>query len=224
MASTPTISPPSLSEAPVKLTSRQRRALPGSRHEQMMARLKWLLPSLAALLLAVIIIWPLSSVQEFSFLLAKDKVEMATERLRVDKASYRGETARGEAFLIEAQSAVQKTSAVAEVDLTNLAARLEGNDGLAVVTAPAGTYFLNEDSLRVSGPIRLDSAAGYTVETGTVDIDMNARTLASREAVTGQLPIGRFNADQLSADLQGRVLILEGKAHLRIKGRAGRGG
>lgn len=188
-----------------------------------MVRLKWLLPSLAALLLAVIIIWPLSSVQEFSFLLAKDKVEMATERLRVDRAGYRGETARGEAFLIEAENAVQKTSAVAEVDLTNLAARLEGNDGLAVVTAPTGTYFLNKDALRVHGPIRLESAAGYTVETGTVDIDMNSRTLVSRQDVSGQIPIGSFNAAMLSADLQGRVLILEGRAHLRIKGRAGRG-
>lgn len=205
------------------LTSRQRRALPGSRHEKMMAMLKWLLPSLAALLLAVIIIWPLSSVQEFSFLLAKDKVDMATERLRVDRASYRGETARGEAFLIEAERAVQKTSAVAEVDLTRLAARLEASDGLTIVTAPTGTYYMDTDNLRVSGPIKLDSAAGYTVETGTVDIDMNERTLASRETVTGQIPIGSFKADKLSADLQGRVLILEGRAHLRIKGRGGRG-
>lgn len=204
------------------LTPRQRRALPGSAHEKLMVRLKWLLPSLAALLLALIIIWPLSSVQEFSFLLAKDNVEMATERLRVDRASYRGETARGEPFLIEAEKAVQKTSAVAEVELTRLQARIEGRDGLALVTAPAGTYFLNDDNLRVSGPIRLDSAAGYTVETGTVDIDMNTRSLVSREAVSGEIPIGRFNADHLEADLQGRVLILEGRAHLRIKGRTGR--
>lgn len=204
------------------LTPRQRAALPGSRHEQVMGVLKWLLPSLAAILLATIVIWPLSSVREFSFLLAKDRVEMATERLRVDRASYRGETARGEAFLIEADKAVQKSSAVPEVQLSQLAARLESTEGLTLVTAPSGTYFIDKDRLRVAGPIALDSQAGYTVQTGSVDIDLNERTLASREAVTGDIPIGTFRADTLSADLQGRVLILQGRAHLRIKGRQGR--
>lgn len=221
MSGVASLSPPLVS-AP--LTARQRRALPGSQHEQIMRVLKWLLPTLATLLLATIIIWPLSSVQEFSFLLAKDRVQMAPERLRVVRASYRGETARGEAFLIEAEKAVQKSSAVPEVDMTMLAARLEASDGLTLVTAPNGTYFLETEKLRVSGPINLDSQAGYTVETGTVDIDLNDRSLASREAVTGQLPIGSFRADRLSADLQGRVLVLEGRAHLRINGRQGRAG
>jgi lipopolysaccharide export system protein LptC len=187
-----------------------------------MTRLKWLLPTLAGLLLAAIVIWPLSSVQEFSFLLAKDRVAVATERLRVDRALYRGETARGEAFVIEAQSALQKSSAVPEVDLKGLSASLDSREGLAKVTAPGGRYFLETDVLRVMGPVKLTSDAGYTVDTGTVDVNLDARTVMSREAVSGQLPIGSFSADRLSADVHGRVVVLEGRAHLRIKGRAGR--
>lgn len=204
------------------LTARQRLALPGSLHDRRMTRLKWLLPVLAGLLLAAIVIWPLWSVQEFSFLLAKDRVAVATERLRVDRALYRGETARGEAFVIEAQSALQKSSAVPEVVLKGLSAQLESTEGLARVTAPGGTYFLEADLLRVTGPVQLTSDAGYTVDTGTVDVDLNARTVVSREAVSGRLPIGNFSADRLSADVHGRVVVLEGRAHLRIKGRAGR--
>lgn len=204
------------------LTARQRLALPGSAHDRRMTRLKWLLPTLAGLLLAAIVIWPLSSVQEFSFLLAKDRVAVATERLRVDRALYRGETARGEAFVIEAQSALQKSSAVPEVDLKGLSASLDSREGLAKVTAPGGRYFLETDVLRVMGPVKLTSDAGYTVDTGTVDVNLDARTVMSREAVSGQLPIGSFSADRLSADVHGRVVVLEGRAHLRIKGRAGR--
>lgn len=204
------------------LTARQRLALPGSAHDQRMTLLKWLLPTLAGLLLAAIVIWPLSSVQEFSFLLAKDRVAVATERLRVDRALYRGETARGEAFVIEAQSALQKSSAVPEVDLKGLSASLDSREGLAKVTAPGGRYFLETDVLRVMGPVKLTSDAGYTVDTGTVDVNLDARTVMSREAVSGRLPIGSFSADRLSADVHGRVVVLEGRAHLRIKGRAGR--
>jgi len=204
------------------LTARQRLALPGSVHDKRMGLLKRLLPVSAGLLLAVIVIWPLTNVQEFSFLLAKDRVAQATERLRVDKAVYRGETARGEAFVIEAKSAVQKSSAVPEVALTQLSAQLKSSGGDALVTAPGGRYFLDSDLLRVSGPVVLTSEAGYRVDTGTVDVDLNGRTVTSTEAVTGQLPIGSFSAARLSADAQGRVVVLEGGAHLRIKGRAGR--
>ncbi|WP_439532810.1 LPS export ABC transporter periplasmic protein LptC [Polymorphobacter sp.] len=187
-----------------------------------MTLLKWLLPTLAGLLLAAIIIVPLSSVQEFSFLLAKDKVAAATERLRVDRAVYRGETARGEPFIIKAAGAVQKSSAVPEVELQKLSAELDSAEGPAVVTAPAGRYFIETDILRVMGPVKLTSEAGYTVDTGSIDVDLNARTVKSEQAVSGTLPIGNFSADRISADVQGRVVVLEGSAHLRIKARAGR--
>jgi lipopolysaccharide export system protein LptC len=204
------------------MTPRQRLALPGSAHDKRMTRLKWLLPVLALVLLAMIVIWPLTSVREFSFLLAKDRVAAASERLRVYRAVYRGETARGEAFVIKAENAVQRSSAVPEIELKTLSAQLASNEGPALVTAPAGRYFLNTDRLRVIGPVKLTSEAGYTVDTGTIDIDLNARSVQSRSAVSGQLPIGRFSANRMSADVQGRVIVLEGAAHLRINARAGR--
>jgi lipopolysaccharide export system protein LptC len=94
-----------------EMTARQRAALPGSRHDSLMGVLKWLLPILALALLVTIVAWPLAKVQEFSFLLAKDKVAAAGERLRVDRAVYRGETEKGEPFVIRAAGAVQRSSA-----------------------------------------------------------------------------------------------------------------
>ena len=99
------------------LTARQYAARPGSRHDTVMTLLKWLLPALAVAVLATIVIWPLTKVNEFSFLLAKDKVGMAAERLRIDNAVYRGITEKGEAFVISAKGAVQRSSAVAIVEL-----------------------------------------------------------------------------------------------------------
>ena len=208
--------------AAAELTRRQRAAMPGSAHEKRMHVLKWLLPSLATIVLGAIIIWPLSAVQEFSFLLAKDKVGVATERLRVDSAVYRGETARGEAFVIAAGGAVQRSSAVPEVELKALTARLDMVDGPATVTAPSGRYFIDTDKLRVYGPVQLDSAAGYSLDSSTVDIDLNTRKVATETAVSGTLPIGSFTAGRLRGDIQGRNIVLEDGVHLRIRGRAGR--
>jgi lipopolysaccharide export system protein LptC len=205
------------------LTRRQRAALPGSSRDRFFGVLKIALPAAAVAVLATIIAWPLIAAQEFSFLLAKDQVEMAEERLRINNAVYRGETARGEAFVISAGGAVQRSSALPIVELTGLSAKLKMADGPATVTAPAGRYFIETDMLQITGPVRLDSAAGFSLDSQTVDIDLNARTVVTPYPVTGVLPIGSFRAQSLSADIQGRNVVLDGGVHLRINGRAGKG-
>ena len=202
------------------LSARQRAAQPGSRHDTIIALLKWLLPALALAVLATIVIWPLTKVNEFSFLLAKDNVAMAAERLRIDNAVYRGETNKGEAFVISAQGAVQRSSAVAIVELTGLQARLAMVEGPAKVMAPSGQYFIESDRLRVAGPVRLDSAAGYTLDSATIDIDLNTRAVTSAEPVTGTMPLGSFSAGSFAGEIQGRKLVLSGGTHLRIRPRA----
>ncbi|WP_164156690.1 LPS export ABC transporter periplasmic protein LptC [Sandarakinorhabdus rubra] len=218
MASPP-VSPAGLS--PRLLSRRQQAALPGSPHDQRMAVLKWLLPAAALVIGLTILIWPLVAAQEFSFLLAKDQVALAPERLRVDRAQYRGKTGAGEAFTISADSALQRSSAVPVVELKALSAKLDGKDGPASVTAPSGQYFLDEDRLEVAGPVALRSDGGYSLDAETVFIDLKRRTVKTDAAVSGRLPMGSFRADRMSGDLAGKRVSLIGGAHLRINQRGG---
>ena len=126
-------------------TARQRAALPGSGYDRLVALLKLVLPLAAAALLGIIVIWPLTSAREFSFLLAKDKVAMSHDRLRIDNAVYRGETSKGQPFIIRAQDAVQRSSAVPIVELRRLSADLKLDSGPATVTAPSGRYDMSRD-------------------------------------------------------------------------------
>lgn len=208
---------------PRPLSPRQQAALPGSAHDRRMTVLKWLLPSAAFALGITILVWPLIGVQEFSFLLAKDQVALARERMRVNRAEYRGKTETGEAFAITAGNAVQRTSAVPIVELTALAARLEGKDGPATVEAPSGRYFIEEDRLEVAGPVRLRSDDGYTVDAQTVQIDLKRRTVMTDDAVTGRLPMGTFRSNRMTGDLAGKRVSLIGNVHLHINQRGGRG-
>jgi lipopolysaccharide export system protein LptC len=211
-----------LAPAPT-LTRRQRAALPGSAHDRRMTVLKWLLPLAAALIGVSIMVWPLVKAQEFSFLLAKDQVAVARERMRVNRAEYRGKTAAGEAFAISAGSAVQQVSAVPVVELTTLSATLDGRDGPAQVSAPTGRYYLDQDRLEVAGPVMLRSDGGYTLDAQTVFIDLKRRTVRTDAPVSGQLPMGRFRANSMTGDLAGKRVTLQGKVHLRINQRGGRG-
>lgn len=200
----------------IALSPRQRAALPGSGWDRLVTVVKIALPLLAALLLAVIVVWPLTSAQEFSFLLSKDKVAMSRERLRTDNALYRGQTARGQPFQIRAKGAVQRSSAVPVVELSALTADLQMTEGPARVTAPGGRYEMNHDLLVIAGPVRLDSAAGYTLNGADVRISLVDRRVVSDLPVTGTVPLGTFRANNLRADISGRHIQLGGGTHLHI--------
>ena len=52
--------------------------------------------------------------------------------------------------------------------------------------------------------------------TRDVDIDLRNNTLTSRGAVEGEMPLGRFSAGQLHANLPNRTVVLSGRARLHI--------
>ena len=197
-------------------TARQRAALPGSGYDRLVGVLKRVLPLSAGALLAVIIVWPLTARREFSFVLDKDKVAMSRERLRVDNAVYRGETAKGEPFTLRARGAVQRSSALPVLELDRLDADVRAESGPATVSAPSGRYDMHADRLDVTGPVRVDSAAGYTLDGSAIRVSLADRTVATDRAVSGRLPLGIYRADALRGDIGGSELVLVGHVHLQI--------
>lgn len=218
-----TVAPLPFAPVTTALSRRQRAALPGSGHDLRIGLLKWLLPLAAFAVGMTILIWPLLNVREFSFLLAKDQVKVARERLRVSRAEYRGKTSAGEAFAISASSAVQRSSASPVVELTMLAAHLAGREGPADMWAPAGRYFIEDDRLEVTGMVKMRADGGYTLDADTVFVDLRRRRVSTQSAVRGRLPMGSFQADRMTGDLSGNRVSLIGNVHLRINQRGGKG-
>jgi len=195
---------------------RARAALTGGDWDRFVTVVKIALPAAALALLATIIVWPLTSAREFSFLLAKDKVAMSKERLRTDTAMYRGQTAKGQPFEIRAGGAVQRSSAVPVVELSRLSADVTLDNGPARVTAPSGRYEIDHDLLVIAGPVRMDSAAGYTLNGADVRVSLLDRTVVSDRPVDGTLPLGNFRGNSLRADIGGKRVMLGGGTHLHI--------
>jgi lipopolysaccharide export system protein LptC len=89
---------------------RQRWAIPGSSHDRVLKWMRAILPMGIGALVAFMSIAPLTIAGEMSFMLDKNKVEVAKERMRVTEALYRGEDSKGQAFALRAGSAVQATA------------------------------------------------------------------------------------------------------------------
>ncbi len=195
---------------------RRNAARPGGGWDRFVRLAKIVLPGSAGLLLATIVIWPLTSAREFSFLLAKDKVAMSKERLRTDTAVYRGLTAAGDPFTIHAAGAVQRSSAVPVIELMALTADVRLPDGPAQVTAPGGRYEIDHDLLVVAGPVRMRGANGYSLNGDEVRVSLLDRTVATDRPVSGTIPMGTFRANSLRGDIDGKRIVLGGGSHLHI--------
>lgn len=195
---------------------RQHWAVPGSSHDGLIRTLRVLLP-IAALALAVFLgLAPMTVSRDISFVLAKDRVEVARERLRVSEALYRGTDSKGQPFQLRARSAVQASSRDPVVRLDGLSARIMLADGPASILARKGRYDMNNDKVMIDGPVIFTAADGYRIATRDVGVDLDTRQVASGAPVDGRMPLGRFSANRMRADLNKRIVVLDGGARLHI--------
>ncbi|NJM50747.1 MAG: LPS export ABC transporter periplasmic protein LptC [Sphingomonadales bacterium] len=231
-------------------TQRQHWAAPGSRHDRLIRALRVILPSIIGILLALLTFSPFTNSNELSFVLDKDRVNMAAERMRISEALYRGEDSKGRPFSLRAGSAVQKSSAEPVIRMSDLSARILLDDGPAALVAGQGAYDLDAETMRVNGPLSVKSSDGYSLlannvlltlktqilrSNGTVSftgkdgyaltannvqVNLPERNMQSFGPVRGSTKVGTFSANSMSADMDSRIVTLSGNAKLRIEGNA----
>lgn len=192
-------------------------ARPGGGHDRLVGALKGWLPMAVGVLAALLATAPFLGGDTASFVLDKNKVEVARERMRVSEALYRGEDSKGQPFSLRAGSAVQKSSREPVVDLNDMSARILLSDGPAVLDARRGRYNMETEKVAIEGPVQFQAAGGYRLTTRDVGIDLKTRQMRSEGHVDGRIPIGTFSADHLEADMGARTVTLNGRASLRIE-------
>lgn len=206
-----------MSEIALRLQSQRRAwAHPGSSHDRVVRVALLVLPAAIGALTAVALFMPLFFGGDVSFVLDKNRVDVARERLRIQSAEYRGEDSKGQPFRLQAGSAVQKSSAEPIVQLNDLSAQIGLPEGPASLRADRGRYDMDKQQVAVDGPIRFETADGYTLDTHDATVDLRTRRMASGGAVSGKTPMGVFSGDRLTADLERRTVALSGNARLRI--------
>lgn len=191
-------------------------AATGSSHDRLIAILRITLPMAVGVLVAFLAFAPLTVGRDISFVLSKDRVDVARERMRVTAAVYRGNDNQGRPFELDAASAVQQTSRDPIVKLTTLDAKIQQTEGPATIKAGYGRYDMNTQNIAIDGPVKFDTADGYHITTSNVLLRMEDRSLESRGDVQGTMPLGHFTADKLRAKLDDRVVQLEGHVRLHI--------
>jgi lipopolysaccharide export system protein LptC len=192
-------------------------AEPGSRHDLVIRATKYGLPVIIVVLVVLLAIAPFEKRGDVSFILDKNKVEEAQERMRVEQARYVGEDNKGQKFEIVADRAVQPSSNIPVVRVEGMRARLNLTRGPLSIAALRGRYDLEQEEMLIDGPVRLVGPDGYRLATRDVRVDLDKRTMQSRGPASGEMQLGQFQAGNLSADLDERTVRLNGGVRLKIR-------
>ena len=196
--------------------TKQRWAVPGSTHDRLVGFAKVALPSAVGVVIAFLAMAPLDNRGDVSFILDKNQVENAPERMRVEQARYTGEDNRGQKFRITANRALQRTSEQPIVDIWGMLAQFGLSQGPVTVAANQGQYNLDEQKVAVHGPVRVNGPDGESLLTRDVMVDLKQNTMTSNGGVAGRMKLGRFQAGRLRADLNSGTVVLDGGTRLKI--------
>ena len=196
--------------------TKQRWAVPGSSHDRLVGFAKVALPSAVGVVIAFLAMAPLDNRGDVSFILDKNQVENAPERMRVEQARYTGEDNRGQKFLITANRALQRTSEQPIVDIWGMLAQFGLSQGPVTVAANQGQYNLDEQKVAVHGPVRVNGPEGESLLTRDVTVDLKQNTMSSNGGVAGRMKLGRFQAGRLRADLNSGTVVLDRGTRLKI--------
>lgn len=197
-------------------SSKQRWAEPGSGHDRIIRWAKIFLPGTVGILLAILALAPLEKKGDVSFILDKKKVQSAPERMRVESARYTGTDDKGQQFVMVANHAVQPSSDNPIVDIRGMTAKLDQPQGPLMIAANKGRYDIDTQKLAIDGPVKVTGQQGFQLSTSNVLVDLNQRELASQGPAQGAMRLGQFQAGHIQADLDDKVVVLDGGARLKI--------
>lgn len=181
--------------------------------------MKVLLPILALILIALVVVLPqLREIEgEFSFGLSLLSQEEDLRSTTVLGARFEGTDRNDRPYTITASSAEERHDDDEAIDLSDLEADITMVDGTWVaVTAEEGTYLKTDQSLTLRGAVNLFQDQGYELQTETARIDLSSGDVTSEDRVLGQGPFGTIESDGLEVREAGQIVRFTGATELNL--------
>ena len=203
--------------------------LPGSGEESrrrlIMRLVKFVLPAVALIFLALMVAWPRLFREESKFELTTSEISAVKDDLRMSSPRFTGMGADNRPYRVTADAAVQDLNDHELVRLEALQADLSLKDGSWLsVNAKNGLMHNGLQTLQLDGQIEAYSDFGYAFYTQSAQIDLKAGSLYSDQPVRLQGPYGHLRAKTMRATERGQRLHFAGDVKVIIFPRSGGAG
>ncbi len=188
--------------------------------------MKYLLPAVAMLLVALVAVWPHLKTRDTGFRIgiAGLKARETGDPSMVN-ARYVGSDKNNQLFSITADLVRNAMKDAATVELVMPKADISLEDGSwLVLTAETGVFRRAAKTLELAGAVNLFHDSGYEFRTTRITIDLDDGSAVGTEPVEGQGPFGDLRAEGVHLREKGKTILFTGKARLVIYPGIGRPG
>jgi len=207
-------------------SGRQRQLIPmGTRstridrsYGRMVQFLKVALPTLAVMLIALLIAWPqLSEQTGIPGMKLLDIDGNSGDSMQLSNARYQGVDDKNQPYTVTADKVRQENLDSTFVNLEGPKADIMMADqSWAAVTALTGVFNRESQKLNLAGGVNFFHDLGYEIRTESAQLDIVKGHAVGEEHVEGQGPFGQFDADGFEVFDRGARVLLTGKSRLLI--------
>jgi len=189
------------------------------RYSRFVALMKRLLSLGAFLIIAAVLAFFFVQRMPRQLQMSYERLGNIKDDLTMVKPRLAGADAKGNPFVITADSAVQDADNPKRADLKNLEADLTlDKQNWINARAKAGMVDMNTGQLELRGGIDVFTATGYELHSNSASANLKQSVIHGHEPVTGQGPEGRLRADEFHADRTTNILTLSGHVHMTLIG------
>jgi lipopolysaccharide export system protein LptC len=190
----------------------------GSGYTRFVMMMKVVLPLVAAVLVALVAVWPQFRELREGFRIELAKINLPTGGQRVTNARYAGTDSRGRPFTVTAEAAVQEEGQAGVIKLEKPKAdiTLQGNVWVAA-TATDGSFHRNEQLLQLSGGVSIFHDAGFEMHSENATIDLKSGVAEGKNKVEGHGPTGALTANGFRVMDSGARVLFTGPAKMVLR-------
>jgi lipopolysaccharide export system protein LptC len=191
--------------------------------------LRFALPAIALLLLAVVMAWPWLAGGYGGLIVPvfKNAAEHVRDAMRMTNPRYVGKTDKAKPYEVTASSAFLDPNDPDRIHLDQLFATFEEGDVSAEGSSPStvnlsaneGIYMRGQNRLELEGSLELVFGDGYRFNTESAEVDLERGHVVGPDPVTGEGPAGKLAADRFDIEDGGKRFRFEGRVHMTIQPR-----
>lgn len=181
-------------------------------HSRMVVSLKVLLPSLAALLVGLVILWPqLQARQDEAISIVSETDAVPQDQMMVNPRFFTVD-GKGEPLNMTAENAYELPGETRRIRLNNVKADLVLKDNrFLALDAAAAVYFQSKDTVELSESVDLYSEDGFELNTTQAQIGLKDQNLKGTAETFIRTPAGTAVSDGFEITDGGTIVRLTGK-------------
>lgn len=198
-------------------------------YSRFVSMMKFLLPTAAAVVILLVVLWPHLATDDLRFRLGFAAVKLGiSDEPSMVNPRYVGADKENQPYSVTADLARKlsgglSVKGVETLELEMPKADLMMKDGTWIVlTAENGVFARARQTLDLKGAVNLYHDSGYEFRTDVAEIDLTTGSASGTAPIEGQGPFGHLQAEGFSLVDRGKTIYFTGKSKLTLYPGAGK--